>query len=256
MRCGICGGGFSKISAAHFGCSTARNKGETVCGNRLSIRRDALEATVMDGLRNQLMDPDLKVFAQEFAAEWNRLQAEAGANISRVRIERERVCRQIDRLVDALADGEPAARLTGKLQELESRRFELESELATTALPAPRLHPNIAEVYRRKVEELHHALRQEDSGPARELVRGLVEAIVLLPEDGRLRVEVRGELAAILRLSGCANEKAPAGRPELLAEQIKVVAGARCDLNRTIVLYRARPGLRASPVQSQTGLHR
>jgi site-specific DNA recombinase len=27
MRCGVCGGGFSKISAAHFGCSTARNKG-------------------------------------------------------------------------------------------------------------------------------------------------------------------------------------------------------------------------------------
>ncbi len=33
MRCGVCGGGFSKISAAHFGCSTSRNKGETVCGN-------------------------------------------------------------------------------------------------------------------------------------------------------------------------------------------------------------------------------
>jgi hypothetical protein len=45
--------------AARFGCSTARNKGETLCGNRLTIRRDALEATVMDGLRGRLMDPDL-----------------------------------------------------------------------------------------------------------------------------------------------------------------------------------------------------
>ena len=117
MRCGVCGGGFSKISEAHFGCSTARNKGETVCGNRLTIRRDALEATVMDGLRGRLMDPDLfKVFAGEFTAEWNRLQAEAGANLNRLRSERDRVCRQIDRLVDALADGEPAARLTGKTQ--------------------------------------------------------------------------------------------------------------------------------------------
>jgi hypothetical protein len=79
MRCGLCGGGFSKISEAHFGCSTARNKGETVCGNRLTIRRDALEATVMEGLGSRLMDPDLfKVFADEFTAEWNRLQAEAG----------------------------------------------------------------------------------------------------------------------------------------------------------------------------------
>ena len=48
----------------------------------------------------------------------------------------------------------------------------------------------------------------------------------MTPENGRLMVEVRGELAAILRLSGLANEKAPAGGPELLAEQIKMVAGA------------------------------
>jgi site-specific DNA recombinase len=227
MRCGVCGGGFSKISEAHFGCSTARNKGEAVCANRLTIRRDTLESTVMDGLRSRLMDPTLfKVFAEEFAAEWNRLQAEAGANLSRLRSERERICRQIDRLVDAIADGEPAARLTGKLKELERRRLELERELETTAAPAPRLHPNIAEAYRRKVEELHAALKADDAGPARELVRGLIDAIVLVPEDGRLRVEVRGELAAILRLSGCADEKAPAGGPGLLAEQIKVVAGA------------------------------
>jgi hypothetical protein len=34
VRCGVSGGGFSKISAAHLGCSTARNKGVTVCDNR------------------------------------------------------------------------------------------------------------------------------------------------------------------------------------------------------------------------------
>ena len=181
----------------------------------------------MDGLRKRLMDPALfKVFAREFAAEWNRLQAEAGAHLSHVRSERGRVCRQIDRLVDALADGEPAERLKGKLKELERQRLELEHELATADAPAPRLHPNIAEVYRRKVEELHSALKGGDAGPARELVRGLVEAIVLIPENGCLRVEVRGQLAAILQLSGLANEKAPARSPELLAEQIKMVAGA------------------------------
>jgi DNA invertase Pin-like site-specific DNA recombinase len=113
MRCGVCGGGFSKISEAHFGCSTARNKGETVCSNRLIIRRDALEATVMEGLSSRLMDPDLfKVFAKEFAAEWNRLQAEAESSLDRVRSEHQRVCQQIDRLVDALADGEPAVART------------------------------------------------------------------------------------------------------------------------------------------------
>ena len=146
---------------------------------------------------------------KEFAAEWNRLQSEARANLSRIRKERERVCRQIDRLVDALADGEPAARLTERL------------------------------------EELHAALKDDDAGQARELIRGLVEAIVLVPEDGRLRIEVRGELAAILRLSGHANEKAPAGSPELLAEQIKMVAGAGFEPAAVMGLMQPLP--RCSP---------
>ena len=112
------------------------------------------------------MDPDLfKVFAQEFAAEWNRRQADAGANITRLRSEKERVCRQIDRLVDALVDGEPAARLKENLKELEQRRLQLEGELQTTAAPAAQLHPNIAEVYRRKVEELNSGLKAGDRVP-------------------------------------------------------------------------------------------
>jgi hypothetical protein len=65
-------------------------------------------------------------------------------------------------------------------------------QLQTTVAPAPRLHPNIAEAYRRKVAELHAALEADDAGPARELIRGLVESIVLMPEDGKLRMEVRG----------------------------------------------------------------
>jgi site-specific DNA recombinase len=48
MRCGVCGGGFSKISANHFGCSMARNKGPTACTNLLTIRRDALERETLE----------------------------------------------------------------------------------------------------------------------------------------------------------------------------------------------------------------
>ena len=137
MCCGVCGGGFSKISAAHFGCSTARNKGESVCANRLTIRRDVLEATVMDGLRHRLMDPALfKVFALEFTAEWNRLQAGAGASLAALRAEHDRVVRQIERLVDALADGAPAERIKQKLRDLERRRLDIEAELASAVAPA------------------------------------------------------------------------------------------------------------------------
>lgn len=64
LRCGTCGGGFSKISQAHYGCSTARNKG--ICDNLRTIRRDDLEARVLEGLARHLMRPDLvKAFIEE-----------------------------------------------------------------------------------------------------------------------------------------------------------------------------------------------
>jgi site-specific DNA recombinase len=47
MRCGCCGGGFVVLNAERIGCANASNKG--TCDNRHTIRRDALEATVLEG---------------------------------------------------------------------------------------------------------------------------------------------------------------------------------------------------------------
>jgi site-specific DNA recombinase len=45
LRCGVCGGSFSKVSEKHYGCSTARNKG--TCDNRLTVRQAELEGLVL-----------------------------------------------------------------------------------------------------------------------------------------------------------------------------------------------------------------
>jgi hypothetical protein len=104
MRCGVCGGGFAKISLHHFGCSTARNKG--TCSNLLTIRRDLPEATVLEALRHRLMDPELYgVLVAEFTAEWNRLQANAGAAQAAKRSELAEVKRRIDGLIRAIEEG-------------------------------------------------------------------------------------------------------------------------------------------------------
>lgn len=104
MRGVVCGGGFSKASPHHFGCSTARNKG--TCGNLLTIRRDVLETTVLDALRHRLMDPELyAVFVAEFTAKWNRLQANAGAGLAAKRTELAEVKRRIEGLMRAIEEG-------------------------------------------------------------------------------------------------------------------------------------------------------
>ena len=83
------------------------------------------------------------------------------------------------------------------------------SPLNGTVAPAPRLHPNLAEVYRQKVATLTDLLRREDAAEVRDMVRGLVETIVLVPEGERLGIEIHGELATILGLAEGARKAPP-----------------------------------------------
>ena len=112
--------------------------------------------------------------------------------------------------VDAIAEGIPPLSLKDELLALEARQHDLEAELAAGPENAkPLIHPNLAEVYRQKVADLHAALYDEATeDEAFDLIRTLIEAIVLTPENGTLRVDLRGDLAAILTL--CADSKKPA----------------------------------------------
>ena len=223
MRCGVCGSGFSKISAMHFGCSGARNKGEAVCVNRATIRCDKLERTVLDGLRNRLMDPAVyKTFAEAFVSEWNRQIAAVSGEGAKVRSELNRISSQIERLIDAVADGDvTGASIRARLEALEKRKAELAAELSTPAPTRPRLHPNLAEVYRQEIVSLADALDAEDAIGARDMVRGLIDSITInAPEpegDAGRRVELRGKLAAMLALGR--------GVSGVLAVQMEMVAG-------------------------------
>ena len=66
----------------------------------------------------------------------------------------EKIDRQLDRLYDAIADGLRTQGLKSKLEELEGRKGILEIEISNAPPPAPILHPNLAQLYRRKVENL------------------------------------------------------------------------------------------------------
>jgi hypothetical protein len=74
----------------------------------------------------------------------------------------------------------------------------------------------MAKVYRKQVEELAALLQSEDDKQeAFEAIRGLVEQIVLSPEQGNLRVDLHGEIAAILRLAQAGKTPPATSRAEL-----------------------------------------
>jgi len=69
------------------------------------------------------------------------------------------------------------------------------------------------------------ALSGDEADPeAANLVRSLVNKIVLTPRDGKLQVDLAGDLAAILAM---ATNKKPAGNEPDGMVQVKMVAGAR-----------------------------
>ena len=223
MKCGACGGGYSKVSANLFGCSTARNTG--TCDNRINIRRDVLEPTILNGLKEHLMDPELfKEFADEFIRELNRLRGDGERLLAQHQRELAHCESRIKKIVDAIAEGLPARALKAELEELEANRERLEQEVTMAPEPKPLLHPNLAELYRTKVADLLRFLTGDEPDPeAIGLIRSLVDEITLTPENGDLRVDLKGDLAAILNM---ATNKKPADEVHGL-EQVKLVAGAR-----------------------------
>ncbi|WP_376964582.1 hypothetical protein ABNQ39_27650 [Azospirillum sp. A26] len=108
-------------------------------------------------------------------------------------------------------------------------------------LPSVLLHPQLSDLYRRKVEALEAALAGgEDSAEAMEMVRIMIDRVVLTPSPAGagLNAGLHGELAGVLAVcKGAArmgkaqtHERPGSFKP---GRQVSVVAGAGFGLCRT-----------------------
>jgi hypothetical protein len=146
--CGECGAPLSAAGKDYLSCSAARRLG--TCTNRKGIRRIVLERLILDALRENLMHPDLVAeFIREFHAEVTRQRRDAELTLGLKRRELDEVKRKLNGVIEAIAEGFRAPGLQGKLDELEQRKERLAAEIDGASVAGPRLHPNLAEVYRR-----------------------------------------------------------------------------------------------------------
>ena len=118
--------------------------------------------------------------------------------------------------------------LQKKLDELETRKTALQQLLAAPAPTIPRLHPNLAAVYRERVAKLRNALSGSDSRDLLEAVRLLIDRVEIRPGEAGdgVQIELVGQLAEMLRLADAERTKGPrvAAGPVLFASSVKVVA--------------------------------
>ncbi|SHK66523.1 Site-specific DNA recombinase [Shimia gijangensis] len=189
LTCGVCGGGFTIIGKAYFGCANSRNKG--TCDNRLTIKRDDLEARVLSGLKDHLLHPDLIAeFTRSYQEEFNRLAGTIKQDHAKAEQDLAKVTKQIDAIIDAITEGMFHPSLKAKMGDLETQKATLEAKLASIDTQPPvLLHPSLSDMYRSKVTDLTEALNDPATKTeAAEIIRSLLTSITLIPDGDALKL--------------------------------------------------------------------
>ena len=204
-KCGVCGGGYSKINSTQYGCSAAKNKGDSVCNNRRTIKRETLEGYVLDGLQGHLMREELvNVFCKEYTKHLSTLHAQANAQRKSLESQRDSLLKERERLIQAIKDGIPASMVKDDLESVSERIEKAEQALTVQPELKPLIHPAMASRYQQAIKDLKASLNADGArAEASQHLRGLIEKVVLTPEEGEkgLRVDLYGDLAGILNMS-------------------------------------------------------
>jgi len=200
LECGVCGGTVAKRGNNRFGCvSHIMGRG---CTNGRTINRDTLEVRVLAGLRDKLMAPDVMAEAMRaYITETNRLNHHRRANREADLMRLEKARKAIAGIVTAIEDGHYSRPLMERLKTLEADADAIELGLNQAPLDVPDVHPNVAELYRRKVERLTEALNDpDDRTEAATALRGLIDKIVLTPgaKRGEISAQLFGDLETVL----------------------------------------------------------
>ena len=212
VKCGGCGGSMTIVNRQRYSCSTKREKG--TCDNPAGIQAERLEARVIEGLKNILLGRDdlLKAFAAAFFEETVRHRHERNRQKQTNKRELEKVQRSIDRCLDFIVNGDGAMdTVRQKLSELERSKANIQSLIdQDTPLTKVETHPNIGQLYQRRVEQLSTLLNDESSQQeAMTIIRSLIDRIEITPGEkrGDPQVQLVGGLAAILELAVSKQQK-------------------------------------------------
>jgi site-specific DNA recombinase len=210
-RCGSCGGALGVVSRRQtgparrfaYGCLVYNKRGANVCGNRLTIPIERVDAAVLSTLAGSVLKPAIveAVIAGVLEALEPQSQAEAAKSY---RDELKRVEGELTRLAEAIAAGGPMTSLLAAVQARQVRRDELLSAIAAAE------SANYTRIDRRAIAEHVRAklaawrdLLTDNVQDGRALLRDVLAGpFRFVPENDRYRFE--GEAAIGRLLSGVA----------------------------------------------------
>ncbi|MDA5556449.1 recombinase family protein, partial [Shimia sp. MMG029] len=203
VKCGCCDGGYAMHNRTHLSCSTAKNKG--TCSNKLTIKREDLEAKVLHALNANLMDERLvETFCQEYTKRMNELRREQNAARSSFVKEQGKLTREKEKIVQSICDGVPAEMLKDRAVFINDRLKEIETLLTAQAEQKVMFHPNMSARYKQEVSNLMTTLNNpERRVEASQHLRTMIDKVVLIPNEAGddLTIDLIGDLAGILSVA-------------------------------------------------------
>ena len=200
LACGCCRGKYGIISKDRYGCLNHHRR--AACGNNRTIQRAVIEERVLSGLTERLVSAEAVAEAvRAYHEEMNRQNQGRRAQVEADRRALAKIERAIVGIVAAVEDGLYQPTMKARLAELEQQKAQIEARLNAGGPEFPDVHPNVAEVYRRKVRRLAEVVAEDaTSQDAAMALRSLIGEVVLTPGDkrGEVHATLRGELMGIL----------------------------------------------------------
>ncbi len=136
------------------------------------------------------------------------------------------------KMIDAICEGFANDALKEKMHANEARQKEIKALLEDKEEIKVLMHPGIANQYHKEITELIASLNSNDRRPeAAQLIRSLIDKIVLSPSEDGLVVDLHGDLAGILGISARGHYSKE--EQKLLFDQIEEIAGNQEDSSDT-----------------------
>ena len=217
LRCGICGSRLITASLKGYGCPTRKNHGHHLCSFQGTPNREALEAAVLEAVREYLFCPEAISAAIAAAREMVKGHAPDAKGPTGKQPAKDRLAqveREIENVMAAIRAGGndgAAALLRRELDRLTAERDRLaeqQDHLGDGAIEKT-LERALAAIPAVVEEHFSHGNLAELTDPcrvaqARVLLAELVTGIAVVPEQakGCYTCTVTGDVSGVLRVAG------------------------------------------------------
>lgn len=199
-----CGGNYIIIDTHRYGCARHKDRGPAVCSNDLKVDRKLVETKLLAAIKADLFTPEaIELFLKETQRLLTERMREKISSKDDLKKRLEEVEKKIGNIISAIEQGILTSATKAALEKAEAEKKELERKLAYN----PGLDkvtaflPRAVDSYKKLVNELERTL-QTDALRARALLRKLLGGKVrLVPEDGGLVAEIRGDYAGLLSIT-------------------------------------------------------